>query len=69
MTQRIQDTDFFILKSFGETMRPIHKQGLEAMAAAKKQLMANGIDAAGASSMLHAVLKQLGEEARHERLK
>lgn len=66
MTQKIQDTDFVVLKDFGDAMRPIHRQGLAAMSTAKKKLMANGVSAADASGMLNAVFKMLKDEIQHE---
>ena len=59
---KLSDTDFMILKTFGDAMRPIRQQGLQRMSDAKRQLVANGISPQDASDMLNSVMKQIGKE-------
>lgn len=59
-------SDIDIIRQFSADMRRIHMLNYQAMNDAKKALIANGMSAERASSMLATALRALTEELRQE---
>ena len=64
---KLSDTDFVVLKTFADAMRPIWLQSRQHMNDAKKKLLANGVSVKDASDMLNSVLKQIKDEPEYVR--
>lgn len=59
-------SDIEIIRQFSAEMRRIHAENRHVMSCAKKSLMANGMSAERASTVLHTALRVLTEELRQE---